>query len=515
MKKLLNLVVLSLLLLSGMIHEGCSKEELNMSGETFTSWPEYNPTIYYDFKSDYPDFTMPTANLPYTAPNMGWIMQDGWWSFFAGRNANPLVTPAAVTPLLKKLNSDFGYIRDVMGWPPDKAARNGFRSAVFLYGSGLTTDNASNTDKGGWQSAVNIKGVTYPMILLSYYPVYCFDPACTYSDTAYQTNGVIHEGIHAIFASMPGAGYKSWFHEGCNVWLQSTMQFERTNGDNYTSDSFGWLAMGSILAPFIPVECYSGWLADGSFGGPDAEGVNNNFRKIIGGVQYSEVFPTFLGEILGEKSIPWIWQNCTKHVLEGIGEELGKEQMQRLIQEYRARLCLADFKRYSLAVKNMYETYMGTVIESDVAGVTITAWKATPYASTTEGDDGWLIPEERTLPGWTGANIIPIAVDGDQVTVSFKPSGTLSTTDNMSCQLCYRTGDGTTVYGTPFSKGSYTMAFDSYKPVNNIVFAVVCNLDYVYTTDIRKNHFDYRLKLSPNAKAANIYRRYFSDFVLN
>jgi hypothetical protein len=515
MKKSTNIGVLTAAILACMLLSGCSKEDVPEPGEVFTTWPEYNPTIYYDFNEDYPDFEMPTTNLPYIPTHVAWTMEDEWWSFFAGDNANPLVTEAAVAPMLRRLNEDFGYLRDEMGWPPDKAARNGYRSAVFLYGSGLGTDNASNTDKGGWQSAVNIGGVVYPMILLSYYPIYCFDPACPYSDITYQTNAVVHEGIHAIFSSMPGVNNKAWFHEGCNCWLQATMELERAYGENYTSSSFGWLSMGSILAPFIPVECYSGWLADGSFGGPNAEGVNNNYREIIGGIQYSEVFPTFLGEILGKKSIPWIWQNCTQHVLEGIGAEIGNDQMKRLIQEYRARLCLCDLGRYSYAVKNMYEAYMGTVIESDVAGVDITAWKATPYASTTVGENGWLVPEERTLPGWTGANIVPIAIDGNKLTVTFKPAGNNSTSANMSCQLCYRTADGTTVYGTPFNKGDYTMVFDQYIPVDNIVFAVVCNLDYVYTGTIRTNHYDYRLKLSENAKAANIYKRYFSSFSLN
>ena len=515
MKKTTNMAILTLVLVFGMLLSGCTREDLVEPGEIFNEWPGYNPTIYYDFNEDYPAFEMPTANLPYNARYVAWTMEDEWWSFFAGNTANPLVTQAAVAPMLRRLNDEFGYIRDVMGWPPDKAARSGYRSAVFLYGSGVGTDNASNTDKGGWQSAVTINSVTYPMILLSYYPVYCYDPACPYSDIVYQTDAVIHEGIHAIFSSMPGRNNKSWFHEGSNCWLQATLGLERKYGENYTSESFGWLCMGSILAPFIPIECYSGWLADGSFGGPDAEGVNNNFREVIGGVQYSEVFPTFLGEILGKKSIPWIWQNCTKHVIEGIGDQLGAEQTKRLIQEYRARLCLADMGRYSPAVKNMYGSYMGEVIESDVAGVDITAWKATPYASTTVGDDGWLVPEERTLPGWTGANIVPIATDGDMLTVSFKPAGDKSTTENMSCQLCYRTADGTTVYGAPFSNGDFTMVFDEYKPVDDIVFAVVCNLDYVYNGTIRLNHYDYRLKLSSNAKAANIHKSYFESFVID
>lgn len=399
-----------------------------------------------------------------------------------------------------------------MGWPPDLAAQKGFRSAVFLYGSGLSTDDASNTDKGGWQSAVNILGTTYPMILLSYYPIYCFDPAYTGSDTTDQRDAIVHEGIHAIFASMPGCNNKSWFNEGCNTWLQGQMLLERKSGENFNCTEFGWLCMGSILAPFIPIETYSGWLADGTFGGPDAEGVNANYRQIIGGIQYSSVFASFLNESVGEKSIPWIWQNCMKHTIEGMADELGVDQTRRMIQEYRARLCLADLGRYSDAVLNMYKSYMGTIIESDVSGVTIPAWKATPYASTTEGSDGWLVPDDLTLPGWTGANIIPIDVDGDQLTVSFKPYGTLSTDDNMSCQLCYRTAEGVKVYGQPFTKGSFTLKFGENLPVNNIVYAVVCNLDYVFTSSIRTNHYDYRLKLSSNAKTSNIYRSYFEEW---
>jgi hypothetical protein len=516
MKNTINLVVLTSVLLAGMLLSGCKKEEQqNVPGTVFTAWPEYSPTIYYDFDQDYPDFTMPTTNLPYTPSKVAWTRSYEWWSFFAGSDANSLVTEEAVIPMLKRLNKDFGYIRDQMGWPPDLPARNGFRSAVFLYGSGVIDDGASNTDKGGWQSAVTIYGVTYPMILASYYPVYCFDPTCAYSDTANQRSAMVHEGIHAIFSSMPGKNKKSWFHEGCNCWLQATMELERKYGQTYTSTSFGWLSMGSILAPFIPIECYSGWLKDGSFGGPDAEGVSSNYRKVIGGMQYSEVFPTFMGETLGKHSLPWIWQNCTGHVLEGIGGEIGKDQMRRLIQEYRAKLCLADLGRYSHAVQNMYQSYMGSIILSDVAGVDIPAWKATPYASMTEGDDGWLVPDDLTLPGWTGANIIPIVVDGDELTVSFKPNGTLSTSENMSCQLCYRTADGTTVYGEPFYDGSFTMKLDENVPVDNIVFAVVCNLDYVFTSTIRKNHYDYRLKLSKNAKEANIYKSYFSSFVLD
>ena len=82
----------------------------------------------------------------------------------------------------------------------------------------------------------------------------------------------------------------------------------------------------------------------------------------------------------------------------------------------------------------------------------------------------------------------------------------------MSCQICYRTADGKTVYGEPFHTGSYQMDFAKYKPANNVVFAVVCNLDYEYTPNpnIRRNHYDYRLKLSSNAHPANVYGKWFN-----
>jgi hypothetical protein len=118
MNKMTKISVLTALLLSGMLLPGCSKEDPAEPGQTFTTWPEYNPTIYYDFNDDYPDFVMPTRNLPYMPTAVAWTMQDGWWSFFAGRTANALVTQAAVAPLLTRLNEEFGYIRDVMGWPP-------------------------------------------------------------------------------------------------------------------------------------------------------------------------------------------------------------------------------------------------------------------------------------------------------------------------------------------------------------------------------------------------------------
>ena len=80
--------------------------------------------------------------------------------------------------MFEQLEADAAYIREEMGWPPTTCVRKGYRDAVFLFGSGLGTDSASNTDLGGWQSAITIGNVSWPMVILSYYPVYCFDPSC-------------------------------------------------------------------------------------------------------------------------------------------------------------------------------------------------------------------------------------------------------------------------------------------------------------------------------------------------
>lgn len=511
---------------------------------TFNEWPGYSPTIHYDLKEDpqFKDLGMPTKNMPYNNfyKNKPAVEYDNgkYWSYFEGRNANSVIkgNEAAIDKMFEQLEADAAYMRDQMGWPPTTSVRDGYRDAVFLFGSGLGTDNASNTEMGGWQSGIQIGQKNYPIVLLSYYPTSCFDPESTNSDKKYQTEAVTHEYIHAIFASMPGCRESAWFHEGANCWLQATMGYQREYPDgNYIANDMGWLTTGSVIAPFIPIECYSGWLHDGSFGGPQAQGVNNNFRQTIGGIQYSEMFPTFLGEIIGQGSVPWVWNNCTKNVLSGIAAEIGAGQTKRMIQEYRARIALCDMGRYSQAVFNLMNNAMGAIYGSDVEGKYVAPWKATPYVSTSIVEDaaevealtratpeveepedvvfneaGWLKPDALTLPGWTGANIIPIKVDGDKLLVAFQPFGANSTEENMSCLLCYRTAEGKTVYGNSFSSGSFLLDLSEDRPANDVVFAVVVNTNYNFkNNNVRKLKYDYRLKISENAHTANIHKPWY------
>lgn len=485
----------------------------------FSTWPSYDTTLHYDFKSDYPDFPKPTKNLEEDYPNYNGCngvksTNVGSWTFVQGPNTNTLVTDTAVDLMLKRLDSDFTFLRDNMGWPPDKLYRAGYRSSVYLFGSGLCTDTASNTDLGGWQSGVGTPdGESWPMVLLSYYPVASFDPNTTFPDAQYQTGACVHEGIHAIYASLPGCRKSAWFHEGSNVWLQTVLDIKKTGSTDYSNVDLGWLSAGSVIAPFIPIECYSGWLQDGSFGGPSAEGVDSGVqnsegvtlrltRDIIGGVQYSSVFPTFLGEIVDEKSLPWVWNYCEGRVLEGIANGngvvngLGDAKTRKMVQEYRARLALSDFGKFEQPILNLYRNNMGRELGPEQpALINVEKWKATPYAVTATDEDGYLIPQEKTLPGWSGANFIPIHVQGNQATVFFEPLG-----ENMSIQLCYRTKEGKTVYTQPVYAGDCTISFAQGVPANGVIFAVICNSDYIFeNNDTRKKKFNYKIKLEEGA----------------
>ncbi len=473
-------------------------------------WPAYHPTLNYNFRNEFPALQAPARDLN-DCPQVVGSQSSGWWTFRWGPRANPLVTAAAITPMLERMNKDFAYFRDTMGWPPDKRAKRGYRSAIYLFGSGLCTDDASNTELGGWQSAIYYQGESWPMVLASYYPVYCFDPACKYNDRDYQMGAMVHEGIHSILADLPGCKNAAWFQEGGNTWLQQEAE-SRRSGDY---SSMGFLNACPYIAPFMPIECYSGWLQDDTFGGPSAEGVNRyngnqqlcTWRNLLGGNQYGNTFPVFLGQALGTGSIAWIWRYCPNRVLDGMADSLGDSQIRRLIMEYRAKQALLDMKEWTGAIKKLIDDNFKLSIKAEwqPSWLNPPVWVATPYAKTTNDGNGLLTPEFRTTPGWSGANQIPLFISGDTVVVNFQPLG-----PNMTCQLCYRTKDGTTVYSQPVTGGDCILRLDK-KPANSVVFAVISNTDYVYRGEsTRKAHYDYRLQLVKGAvRAANIYVKWY------
>ncbi len=507
------------------------------------SWEGRIPQFSHDWKSDakfnYGVYNTPTKNLGDVAATdrSGKAVNrvDGeWWTCVWGSDLNreagaynSAEVRKAAENMMKKYDEDFAYIRNEMGWPPDLRARNGYRSLVYIFGSGLRNDNTANTEKGGYQSAIwysdAATGISanWPCVWASYYPFSRFrdDADSKWSDGDYQREAMVHEGIHAIFADLGTCHKSSWFHEAGNTWLQSAMNSLRDN----VYGTPGFLDACPFIAPFMPIECYSGWLQDGSFGGPQAEGVNMyngsgqqicTWRNLLGGTQYGNAFPIILGEICGKGSIPWIWRNCTDYVLKGIGSLLGEETMRQLILQYRSRMTTFDIGGWKPGYRAIVDGDMGVTVkpEWEPYWINVEPYKLSPYQRMKKNDaSGWLAPDSLTTPGWSGANIIPIHVDSkaNSATVEFRPEDT-----EMRAQLCYVTRDGKNYYSQPAHCGKLRIDLTD-RPANEVVFLVVCNTDYIFKNDEiqRKHHWDYRVRLLDGALATadNFCRWYFNE----
>ena len=495
-------------------------------GELY-EWPAYSSQLNYNYRNDYPNGVEAPTKLLTEKGQVGYKTY-GWWAFVWGDKRNKYVTDEAIDNLLRHMDTEFAYFRNVLGWLPDKRARNGYYSTICLFGSGLE-DGASNTDRGGWQSATWHNGSSWPMVLLSYYPVACFDPDFTYdeyyksavNDAAAQQGACVHEGIHAVFADLEGCKNAAWFHESGNTSMQADAELSKT--PNVIPESMGFLSAGAMVAPFIPIECYSGWLLDGSFGGPSAQGVNKyngsqqicTWRNLLGGHQYGELFPHFLTVTFGDGALPWVWRYCKDRVLSGIADSIGEVETRRLVREYRVKQAMIDFGKWSNASRALLDNNWLLSVKQEWSPYdqSVQEWKATPYANMYKCNEtdslGWWKPEYRTTPGWSGANQIPIHVSGEKgdiVRIYFEPLG-----DNMECQLAYRSKRGKVYYSQPVQgAGEVTIELTDV-PANNVIIAVVCNTDYIYKGEAtRKAHYDYRLKMMDNAyqPASSNYKWY-------
>ncbi len=490
-------------------------------GENF-DWTAETPYWSYDFRDEYPEgFPTPTKVHAFKQKDGSDAHRvDGeWWTTYWGDNLNADVdgnNKNAFTNMMAKYDKDFAYIRDEMGWPPDINARMGYKSFVYVFGSGLSNDNSPNTEAGGYQSSTYIDGRNWPCVWASYYPVSRFrdDADSKWSDGDYQREAMIHEGIHAIFADMAGVKNSPWFHEAGNTWLQSAMNSKRDN----VYGTPGFLDACPFIAPFMPIECYSGWLQDGSFGGPSAEGVNMynssgqqicTWRNLLGGTQYGNGFAIFLGEAIGQGSIPWIWRYCRSRVLQGIAEGnaaekvegIGDEGMRKLILQYRAKQATFDLGGFSNGYRQVMDGNFGGTIKAEWEPywIDVAPFKLTPYQEMTLNDEqGWYAPDTITNPGWSGGNQIPVHVTGNHCEIFFRPEDA-----NMRAQLAYRTKDGRRFYSQPVLCGKLQMNWtEEDAPANGVVFCVVANTDYIYVNDAtRKKHYDYRLKLGDGAAA--------------
>lgn len=507
-------------LVLGLLTAGFTSISSAAEGDAYT-WPTYSSTLNYNFKDAGITYSKPTKDVSgtcvNTAKSVNGVYHGNYWAFYHGANKNSLVTEASITPMLARFDEDFSYITDTLGWPRDSRVKDGYYSAIYLYGSDACTGSNDNTEKGGWQSSID----GYPAVAASYYPVYSFDPSSTYKDKVSQQSGMIHEGIHAILTNL-GAAHVHWFQEGGNTWLQQEMEVRRSTATQYSG--MGFLNVGNLMAPFVPIESYSGWLLDGSFGGPGAEGVNAgqgicNWRNTLGGVQYGNLFPTFLGLWVAEGAVPWIWVNIPnyngQYILESMAAAIGGAEVRSIIMEYRAKLAMLDMKKWSEEMRSLLNQQVGGSIGCEwtpCAVDNVAPWTVTPYVVTTESN-GILTPEARTTPGWSGANVIPLTIKtgATQVKLSLQNAST-----SMGLQIAYRATDGTPIYSTPVLGNNSAVLNLSKTPQSNVVFAIVTNTDYDYVGDAtRTTHHDYRLKLDAGISAkADPYTKWYDNFNL-
>ena len=506
---------------------GMGADSLAANGDAYT-WPGYRSDLDYDTKSNLGDIQPPTK-FNNNCSGVTGKKAGKWWAFYWGKDRDSRITDVTIDSILKKYDTDFEYLYNEMGWAPDAQAQEGQYSAVYYYGSGTCAGGAKEDTTGGWQTWV----AGYTAVAASFYPLYSFNTSCPYHDRVVQMDAMIHEGIHSMTNGYPGAKDAHWFQEAGNTWIQQDM-FSRRDG---VYSGMGFLNAATVIAPFMPIETYSGWLIDGTFGGPGGSADNGgvtgkNQRYLLGGSQYSNIFPTFMGTWLGTGSVRWIYGNAygkTKYLLEtyALDKGLGEAGVRRLITEFRARLALLDMKKWSNEIKSLLNNNFGsnTYWEQDYwdnKNYSYT-WKMTPYQSVTANGD-YLVPNQDITPGWSGANYIPLKVQSGakQVSVSFSPNGSNSNNTNMNFLICYRATDGTPVYSEPITgEGTATLRLDktpSSTGGTQMVFAVVVNTDFQYTgnTEIRKKHYDYKLKLESGISGAgDAYTKYYNDFKLD
>ena len=492
-------------------------------GDAYT-WPAYRSDLDYDTRANLGEIKPPTK-FNNNCSGVTGKKAGKWWAFYWGKDRDSRITDVTIDSLLKKYDTDFTYLYDSLGWAPDAQAQDGQYSAVYYYGSGTCAGGAKTDTTGGWQTVV----AGYTAVAASFYPVYSFNTSCPYRDRVSQMDAMIHEGIHSMTNGYPGAKQAHWFQEAGNTWIQQDM-FARRNG---VYSGMGFLNAATVIAPFMPIECYSGWLIDGTFGGPGAQGVTGkNQRYLLGGAQYSNIFPTFMGTWLGTGSVRWVYGHAygkTTYLLETYGLDigLGDEGVRRLITEFRARLAMLDMKKWSNEIKALLNNNFGSQSywEQDYwdnRNYSYT-WKMTPYQSVTVSNGDW-VPNQDLTPGWSGSNVIPLKLkDGaTQISMTLYPNGSHSTNDNMRLVLAYRATDGTPVYSAPV-KGNETAILKIAKTPSStggskMAFAIVVNTDYNYSKnpDMRTYHYDYRLKPEEGINGAgDANTKYYNDFKLD
>ena len=111
----------------------------------------YTHHYQYNFRQEFPDLEMPTKNLIDTE-GIAYTQNDG--GHFTWEQTKIRYHRDGYYTYVTAQNEDFAYIRDVMGWPPDKRVK-GVSQRDLPLGSGMAFDaSTDSTQLGGWQGSI-------------------------------------------------------------------------------------------------------------------------------------------------------------------------------------------------------------------------------------------------------------------------------------------------------------------------------------------------------------------------
>ena len=95
------------------------------------NWPAYRSDLDYDTKANIGIINPPTE-FNNNCSGVTGKKAGKWWALYWGANRDSRITDVTIDSILKKYDTDFGYLYDTMGWAPDAQAQDGKYSAFII-----------------------------------------------------------------------------------------------------------------------------------------------------------------------------------------------------------------------------------------------------------------------------------------------------------------------------------------------------------------------------------------------
>jgi len=385
----------------------------------------------------------PTGQNPYGVPAK--TIPVGYLLLNQGPTQPAGLTEANETDALTRINADLKFTTQYsyIHLPPWTAPPKSHYIDYLLVGTGLPKDPQTGGDS-------SYEG-QYPDVETN---------AVAMTDAG-QRYDLTHEFFHVVensYGTILGTNV-AWIQESYNDFLIMRLAESVTGGTAGQSTQFklpsnvGYLDALVFQQPYVPIES-CGIATDGSVTGPE------DYFQDSTGYRYNDLFPLFVDQRVGQHFFAAVWEQATtkEQVLQTMTRLLDKARVQCMVQEYSARVAIADFVEFSQSIQRVAsKMYTATTLQ-----------------------DGWLVPSDATkLPRYTGRNHIPITVSAGatSVSVNFAPdaTGSQGTSADMRLQLVYRATDGTSVFSDPVPTGMATITLTK-APAHGVVIAVVTNV---------------------------------------